>query len=159
MDVGDGKPVSVDVRAATEAAADGDTTLRLLALAARGSLGAATRVTVTQLVSSHRKAELRPRGSALPLTLGVLLTLASLPFIYSSLRTAAASLPTRSGSAIASISTILPSATVKPITAKGRPPTVTTTPAAPFISAGRNSAAGMARACLATAAAPRITLE
>jgi len=50
---------------------------------------------------------------------------------YSSVRTAAAILRTRSGSAIASISTILPSETVNPITANGRPATVTTTPAAP----------------------------
>ena len=52
------------------------------------------------------------------------------------LTTAVAILRTRSGSAIASISTILPSTTVKPITANGRPASVTTTPAAPFTSAG-----------------------
>jgi CorA-like Mg2+ transporter protein len=79
---------------------------------------------------------------------------------YPSPRTAAAILRTRSGSAIASISTILPSVTVKPRTAKGRPSTVTTTPAAPFTSAGCRWAVGSApmSACLATAAAPRVTL-
>src|SRR2546430_16906937 len=73
----------------------------------------------------------------------------------------AAILRTRLGSAIASISTILPPATVKPITAKGRPATVTTTPAAPFTSAGRSCAVGLENmsACLATAAAPRATAE
>ena len=80
-------------------------------------------------------------------------------FLYVSLRTAAAILRTRSGSAIASISTILPSVTVNPITAKGRPPTVTTTPAAPFTRAGRSRRARERdqRACPATAAAPRTT--
>lgn len=55
---------------------------------------------------------------------------------YSSGRIALAILRTRSMSAIASISTILPLATVNPITAVGRPPTMTTTPAAPFTSVG-----------------------
>ena len=44
----------------------------------------------------------------------------------------------RSGSAIASISTILPALTVKPTRANCRPPTVTTTPAEPLTSAGCN---------------------
>ena len=57
--------------------------------------------------------------------------------IYSPAKTTAAILRTRSGSAIASISTILPPATVKPITVMGRSPNVTTTPAAPFTRAGR----------------------
>ena len=45
-------------------------------------------------------------------------------------------LRTRSGSAIESISAILPSTTVKPITVMGCPRRVTITPAAPFTSAG-----------------------
>src|SRR5262245_45502105 len=42
---------------------------------------------------------------------------------------------------------------------EGPSTTVMTTPAAPFTSAGCRWAAGMARACPATAAAPRITWE
>jgi hypothetical protein len=53
--------------------------------------------------------------------------------------TAAAIRRTRSGSAIASISTILPAATVKPTTATGRPRMLMTTPAAPFTIAGRDN--------------------
>jgi len=45
------------------------------------------------------------------------------------------------------------------MTAIGRPPTVITAPANPFIRAGRTSAAGTPRACLATATAPRDTAE
>src|SRR6266704_6515098 len=60
---------------------------------------------------------------------------------YSSVSAAAVILRTLSGSAITSISAILPSATVKPITVTSRPCTVTTTPAAPFTSAGRRWAA------------------
>src|SRR5262245_26659003 len=58
--------------------------------------------------------------------------------------TDAAILRTRSGSAMASISTILPPETTKPITTKGRPRTVTTTPADPFTSAGCRRAVGRA---------------
>jgi len=49
-------------------------------------------------------------------------------------RTAAAILRTRSGSAIVSIPVIVPSATVKLITANGRPRTVMTTPGAWLVS-------------------------
>jgi hypothetical protein len=52
-------------------------------------------------------------------------------------RTARSNRRRRSGSTIALISTILPPETVKPMTATGCPPTVTTTPAAPFTSTGR----------------------
>jgi hypothetical protein len=78
------------------------------------------------------------------------------PCGYASARTAAAIRRTRWGSPKASIATILPAATVKPRTANGRPPTVTTTPAAPFTSAGCRSAARFAArdACPATANAP-----
>jgi hypothetical protein len=48
----------------------------------------------------------------------------------------AAILRTRSGSTIALISAILPSATAKLITANGRPRTVTTTPGAALTSTG-----------------------
>ena len=67
----------------------------------------------------------------------------------------------RSGSASTSISTILPPATVKPKTASGRPRGATTTPAAPFTSAGRANRARRAKrsACSATAAAPRTSLD
>ena len=47
----------------------------------------------------------------------------------------------RSGSARTSISTIFSRLTVKPMTANGRPRGVTTTPAAPFTSAGREKGA------------------
>ena len=51
--------------------------------------------------------------------------------------------------------------TVKAITPCGCPSSVMTTPAAPLINAGWSSAAGLAprRACLATAAAPRTTMD
>ena len=45
--------------------------------------------------------------------------------------------PRRWGSASTSISTIFPFVTVKPMTANGRPPGATTTPAAPLTRAGR----------------------
>jgi len=48
----------------------------------------------------------------------------------------------RSGSAIASISTILPSLTVKPMTENGRPARVTITPAPPLTTICRSSAWG-----------------
>jgi hypothetical protein len=53
---------------------------------------------------------------------------------------------------------ILPFLTVKPMTPNGRPRTTTTTPAAPFIRAGRMDRPrrrAKVRACLATSAAPR----
>ena len=55
---------------------------------------------------------------------------------YPSARTDAATLPTRSGSAMMSISKMCPSMIVKAITANGRPRLVTTTPADPLTSAG-----------------------
>src|SRR5664280_576892 len=58
------------------------------------------------------------------------------PLDYWSPSAAVAILPTRSGSAIASISTILPSTTAKPITLTGRPSILTITLAAPFTRAG-----------------------
>ena len=64
-------------------------------------------------------------------------------------RTAAAIRPTRSAPTMPSISTILPSRTVKPITANGRPRSVTTAPALhsqgwPNLCAGEGSGAGPA---------------
>lgn len=62
----------------------------------------------------------------------------------------------RSTSTRAAIETITPSLTVNPITETGRRPTVTTTPAAPLMSAGWTVASGRANisARPATAAAP-----
>ena len=56
-----------------------------------------------------------------------------------------------------SISTILPSLTVKPMTEYGRPTWAATMPAAPFTSAGRPNAVNCAKVsvCSATACAPR----
>src|SRR6516225_11867233 len=91
------------------------------------------------------------RGSAPDLTEG-----------YSAERTAAAIVATRPGSAIVLTSVILRSATVKDITANGRPRNVTTTPGEPFTSTGRSRAAAQpppTRACRATAPAPRTTTE
>ena len=67
----------------------------------------------------------------------------------------------RSGSATASISTIFPPETVKPMTTTGSPSTVTTTPAAPFTSTGRFGAEGWAILIVrsATAAAPWSTTD
>src|SRR5262249_18872792 len=58
-----------------------------------------------------------------------------------------------------SISTIFPCLTVKPMTETGRPPGATTTPAAPFTSAGCTNGESRAKvsACSATARAPRTT--
>ena len=50
----------------------------------------------------------------------------------------------RSGSTRELMATIRSSTTVKAMIACGRPPMVTTTPAAPFTNAGRRSAAGFA---------------
>ncbi len=60
-----------------------------------------------------------------------------------------------------SISTILPSLTVKPPTANGSPRANTTNPGAPFTRTGRVNQVGPEKvtACPATAAAPRTTLD
>ena len=67
----------------------------------------------------------------------------------------------RARSAMPSISTILPPRTVNPMTETGRPPGATTTPAAPFTSAGRTNGESRAniRAWLATASAPRTSAD
>ena len=64
---------------------------------------------------------------------------ATLRLLFAS--TAVAIRRTRSGSVMASISTILPPLTVNPVTAKGRPLTVTTTPGAP-VDQGRSQLRG-----------------
>jgi drug/metabolite transporter (DMT)-like permease len=78
---------------------------------------------------------------------------------YELARTSAAMTPTRSGSPIASISTIRPARTVKAITASGRPLTVTTTPAAPLTTAGCSTEPGTPRACCPTCSRPRRVLQ
>src|SRR5664280_356415 len=80
---------------------------------------------------------------------------------YPPLRTADATLRTRSGSAMMSSSTTWSLTMVKAMTTCGCPSSVMTTPAAPFTNAGWSSAAGLAprRACLATAAAPRTIVD
>jgi hypothetical protein len=76
-------------------------------------------------------------------------------------RTARSSRRRRSGSARMSMATILPPLIVKPMTENSRPRGATTTPAAPFTSAGRANRASQANASArsATAGAPRASLD
>src|SRR5215203_3684094 len=76
-------------------------------------------------------------------------------------RTARSSWRRRAGSARTSISTIFPRLTVKPMIANGRPRGATTTPAAPFTSAGRTNGESREKVsvCSATARTPRTSLD
>ena len=99
-------------------------------------------------VSTTRRCRDRPRCPASPPC-------------YSPLRTSDATLRMRSGSPMMSSSTTRSLTTVKATRPCGCPSSVITTPAAPLISAGRSTAAGLAprRACRATAAAPRTIID
>src|SRR6266511_3031468 len=121
------------------------TSRRLLCMrCARTSIGPEDQSREAPMVAAQSYLHGASQASLLGGTIGENLDRASRPlgwpYGYSSVRTAAAILRTRSGSAI------LPSATVKPTTVMGRPRTVATTPAAPLTSAGRRWTAGRADA-------------